>query len=286
MSRSLFFVLLLSWQAMVSGDDLTGAIADFDNRDYQSAASKFEKLRSKNSKDADILFYLAKSQYKTNNYREANATIEYLTDLHPDYKEAYNLAGMVYMALLAEVNIFKKMGMARSAIDSWQRVLDLDANHVMGNYAFFSYYLNAPGLAGGDIEKAREVLARLEKISPPYAELAKGLLNSKLDNTVEAEKHYLRATQLIEDHAGPHLAIAQFYFKNDEFKKSLASFERYQQGNKVWQDPSDAIAFYFLGNIHAKLGNIELARKNFTSALSAFPNKQIQGLVKDALGDL
>jgi tetratricopeptide (TPR) repeat protein len=91
---------------------------------------------------------------------------------------------------------------------------------------------------------------------------------------------------LIADRAGPHFAIAQFYFKNSEFEKSLASFERYQQGHKVWQDPSDAIAFYFLGNIHANLGNIDLAKKNFTSALSAYPNKQIQGLVKDALNDL
>ncbi len=286
MTRILFFTLLLCWHSILLGDDFADAKSDFDNRDYQKAASKFETLYGKNSKDVDLLFYLARSQYKVASYQDARSTIDHLVDLDPGHKEAHYLAGIVYMALLGEVNIFRKMGMARSALRSWHTVVELDEEHVLGNYAIFSYYANAPGFAGGDMDKARQTLRKLESISPPYAELANGVMNSKLENFAEAEKHYLKATEMITDRASPFFAIAQFYFQNEEFEKSLAALERYQLAKKIWHDPGDAIAFYFLGGIHANLGNTDLAKENFNKALSSYPNKQIRRLIEDSLDDL
>ena len=246
MTRIMFFTLLLCWHSILLGDDFADAKSDFDNRNYQKAASKFETLYDKNSKDVDLLFYLARSQYKVASYQDARSTIGHLIDLDPGHKEAHYLAGIVYMALLGEVNIFRKMGMAKSALRSWHTVVELDAEHVLGNYAIFSYYANAPGFAGGDMDKARQVLAKLESISLPYAELANGVLNSKLEKFAEAEKHYLKATEMITDRASPFFAIAQFYFQNEEFEKSLAALERYQQAKKSGMIQVTRLHFIFL----------------------------------------
>ena len=286
MSRVLIFTLLLCWHSIVRGDNFADAISDFDNRDYQNAASKFETLYSKNSKDVDLLFYLARSQYKVAKYKDARSTIDQLIELDPAHLDAHYLAGIVYMGLLGEVNLFRKLGMVKSALKSWKKVVELDAEHVLANYAVFSFYLNAPGIVGGDMDKALDILKTLESISPPYAELANGVLNSKLENFTEAEKHYLKATEMITDRASPFFAIAQFYFQNEKFEKSLAALERYQQAKKIWHDPGDAIAFYFLGSIHANLGNTDLAKENLNKALSSYPNKQIRGLIEDSLDDL
>ncbi len=268
------------------GSNYHRAIEEFNHFDYATALPRFKSLSKEDNKDTDLLFYLARTQFGVGDNKSARTTIEALIDLSSNHIEAHNFAGTVYMTLLNEVSVFKKLAMAKAATASWEKVVELDDQHVQGNYALFSYYLNAPGFAGGDTKKAESILKKLETISPAFAEMAHGMSSAKNEKFEEAEQHYLNASEMIKDRASPHFAIAQFYYRNEDFEKSLAALTRYQKAEKIWQDPGEAMTLYPLGTVNSKLGNLALSRENFRNALPAYPNKRIKGLINDGLKDL
>ncbi len=287
MIQPLFLLLICLFPVSLSGAEHQSVSQDNPNRiDYESRLAEYNNLSEARQDDLDLKFNIALTQYKMGRYRDSQETINKLLVTDPDHIDAHYLAGILSMSLVQEVNLFKKPGLARAALDSWQNVVKLEPDHVQGNYALFSFYVEAPSIVGGNFKKGRRILKHLEAISPPYAELAKGLLNSKEKQYEAAETHYLNATKTITDRASPFFAISIFYFEREEFKKALDALQQYQKADKIWHDPGPARTYYAIGSVYAAMDQVQLARTNFEKALLVYPNKRIKGLVGDALRSL
>ncbi len=281
------FLLLIPLTGLpVLAGDFERAREDFNHHRYDRALETFEALYDKDNKDRRVLFCLAKTQLRMGDYAASGKTVEKLLSMEPDHVEAHYLAGVAAMLQLQEAGIFRKLGLAKSALASWQTVLELDPDHIQGHYAVYSYLMTAPAIAGGDPEKALTHLHRLEQLSPAWAELARGDLEAKRNHTEAAEQHYLNAVRNITDRASPWFTIARFYERNDQFDKALAAFREYRKAHKVWHDPGQAVTFYSIGRIHAELGNVEQARRFFNQVLVNWPNRRLRSLTMKALDDL
>ncbi len=287
MNRSLIYLLLFLFPVVTLGAAAQSTSkGDVNQVNYESILVEYNKLAKVQQGDLELIFRIALTEYKMGNYLNAQRTIKKLLKADPSNIDAHYLAGILSMSLVQEVNIFRKPGLAKAALNSWRRVVQLEPDHIQGNYAVFSYYVEAPSIVGGDFEKARKILKHLEVISPPYAELAKGLLNNKEKQYKAAEAHYLNATKAITDRASPFFAISMFYFQREEFHKALEALQQYQKADKIWHDPGPARTYYAIGSVYAEIDETHLAKSNFEKALLAYPNKRLKGLVGDALKKL
>jgi len=279
----IFLLTGLITVSQAAANDLAEAIAFYQERDYISAADKLEKLATGNP---DALFPLAVSQFRTSDYKAAEETLEELMKRHSDNPDAHYLSGMVKMGLLNEVSVFRKLGVAKSALGAWEKSVETDPTYLQGNYAVFSYLANAPGMAGGDMDRAVSMIPALMELNPVYGEMAKGMLASKNEQTVVALAHYEKAGQLAGDEATPWFSIAQFYIQNNQFEKALAALEEFESRNKVWYDPVDANILLSKGRALAGLGQKDAAKTALNAALKLATNDRTKDFVEEQLDKL
>jgi tetratricopeptide (TPR) repeat protein len=287
MNKSISLILVLAFQpfSMATANDYADALSEFDNKNYQVTIEKLQGM-SGTDEQVERLLLLARAQFKNDQFDETEDTLNELLELEPNNAEALYLHGVNYMALLNEVSVFRKMGVAKSALKSWQKAAETDDNHVRSHFAVFSFYANAPGFAGGDLDKARGKLEKIESLSELHGELANGVLKAKDDKPEEAEKHYLRAVELIDDRSAPLYSLGQFYFQSENYEKAVETFQAYQKRPKVWSDPDEATTLLMIANAYTKMGKNDLAKITLSEALKNKPNRRIKELAEKALDDL
>ena len=212
-------------------------------------------------------YQLAVSYWRLGAFNDARSILKKLLKREPDHIEAHYLSGLVFLSLVGEVNIFRKLGMAKKSLESWNRVLTLNEQHVNARFAVFSFYLNAPGIAGGDLELAEQSLSELKTINYPYHQMASGLLLAKQGDKEAAEKRLVEASITIEHQATPLFQLAQFYLQQEQFIKASATLEAFLDQPRVWSDPSKNLIFFLMHLAELGQGNNEAAKKLLEHAI-------------------
>ena len=267
-----------------ANDTLITALKAADERHYDQAIKTLRKL-SKKQQDRDVFFHLARVQYQAGDFDDASDTLDDFHPQHPNDSEAYYLSGLVYLALINEVNIFKKVGMANKALSSWKASVAADSGNLDSRYAIFAYYASAPGIAGGDMEIATEQMNEIEQLDKGYGAMAKGLLLSKEKDMPGAEAAFQEAAALM-NRAGPYFSLAQFYMQTEQYEKAISSVQQFQSREKRWWDPDVPVAHLVIASANAELGNFEVARKEAALGLSMNPNRQTKKLLNAILKSL
>lgn len=261
---------------------LAAALKAEDARHFTKAEQLLSNITEKND---EVYCHLARVQYRAGNFERASETLEILHKAAPDHAEGYYLSGLVNLALLGEVSIFRKIGVAAKALAAWEAAVQSDPAHIDARYAIFAFYANAPGIAGGDLDQAKLMAVELESMDPGYGAMAKGLLFSKEGNPEAAEKALIRAAKQL-GRAGPHFALAQFYLENERFAEAVAEVEKYQQKEKRWWDADPAVTHLVMAQAKNGLGETEAARNELETGLKRNPSKRVRGMLQKALKDL
>jgi tetratricopeptide (TPR) repeat protein len=268
----------------IAANDLAPAFDAYAARDYDTAIEQLERLSEEKS-NRDALFHLALFQYRLARFDEANETVERLLETYPKDADAHYLSGLVYLALLNEVNIFRKVSMAKKSLAAWRRAVEIVPDHVNARYAIFAYYANAPSIAGGDLEVAKNHQLDIERINAGFGAMAKGMLLSKETDHEATEAAFRKAISL-ENRAGPHFALAQFYMQTNQWENAIVEANAFLKKEKRWWDPDITIAHLMLARANAELGNRDLAEKEIDLALALKPNRQIKKLLEETLESL
>ena len=266
--------------------DLNRALQEFDAGRYPVALEQLAALAQQHRHDASINYYLARSQYHAGQYDQANATLETLVKAHPEHVEAHYLLGSVQVARVNDVNIFKKVGVAKQALAAWEQTVTLDPEHVEGLYAVISYYTSAPALAGGDLAKARNKLPRLRELDPGWAMLAEASLLDKDQQRDSAGVLYKAAAESIQHRAFPLFALASHQLTQDQLEPALQTLSLYAQRKHSWNDPDESVIGMLRGQILAAMGDKAAARTAFSSALAAAPRPDIKTRIESEMGKL
>lgn len=265
-------------------DALAPVLIAADKRDYAGAISELRTL-SREYSDPRPPFHLARMQLRAGDLKAAQSTMARLIAEHPDFVDAHYLNGLIQLSLVGEVSVFRKLGKARAALEAWEHTAHLDPTHMDAHYAIFAWYASAPGIAGGDLEQARQLQAKLAEMDPGYGALASARLLARNEQFEKAEAEYRRAIDLL-DSAAAHFALTQFYLQTENWPQALKQVEVFAAKPKNWWDPDITAEYLARATAHAGLGNVERAMREAEAGLSLNPNKRIQKLLMDILQSL
>ena len=263
--------------------DINSALAAFDARNYAAAKPKLETALADHATSPKVIFPLAVTAFRTGDVSESQEYLDALFEVEPNHMDGLFLQGMVHMARLEEVSVFKKLGVAKSARQSWQQMVDVQPENVTGNYALFSFYFNAPGIAGGSKSKAQALIPVLEANSAMYGNLANGLAKENEGDLISAEHFFKAATEADSGRATPWFGLARFYFDNDRHQEALQALAEFEQRPQIWHDPDQAMTHFYRGSVLAKLGRTDEAKQSWDAAMTSNPSTRVRGLVKEAL---
>jgi tetratricopeptide (TPR) repeat protein len=165
-------------------------------KNYDGARRVFEEIVSRDGSNAEAHFHLGK--LLASHYEEFDAAEEHLEkaieldDKNADY---HFLIGNFYGGQAQRASIFSKMSYAGKVKDQFLRAVQLAPENIRYRTALMSYYLQAPGIAGGSVSKAREQAEEIGKRDAYEGHLALGGVAEYEKEWQSAEREYGAASQ-------------------------------------------------------------------------------------------
>ena len=153
-------------------------------------------------------------------------------------------AGRAYGQRALSSSVFTKMSWAKKCREAWERAIEAAPGNVEARFELLRYYLMAPGIAGGSVEKAAAQAARLGDLDAMRGYVARGMIADHEKKPKEAEAAYRKAMEADQFGVQGPIALASFFARQKRWPEARAIFDR-----RVAADPNDAFALYQLGRL-------------------------------------
>jgi len=144
----------------------------------------------------------------------------------PDSSESHLWLGRAYGQKALRASIFSEMGLARKCKAEFEKAVALDPKSVDARYDLVSFHVNAPGIAGGSLDKAREQAAEIARLDPVRGHIAAGSIFSSEKKWPEAEAEYRKALDLKPDSASLHWRLGRLFEKQGRKDDAKAEWRK------------------------------------------------------------
>lgn len=220
--RVLVAILLLAISLGASPEALTRANALYERTDY---AGSLRILENDAAPGAETWLLRGKNHFMLSDYKAATDSFEKAISLAPTNSECQLWLGRAW-GRRAETNALMAMVYAPRARQAFEKAVNLDPHNHEARNDLFDYYLNAPGMMGGGIDKA-EALARNSAIEQPAEyEFQQAEIAGKKNDFKAVEAHFRRAMELAPDEPGRIVDLARFLAKRGRFEESDQFFSQ------------------------------------------------------------
>jgi tetratricopeptide (TPR) repeat protein len=153
-------------------------------------------------------------------------------------------AGRAYGQTAMSASVFTKMSWAKKCREAWEKAVRIDPAALEPRLELLRYYLVAPGIAGGSVEKARAHAAKITSLDATQGYIAAGTIADHEKKPAEAEAAFRKAAEADPKGVQGPIALASHFARQKRWPEARAIFER-----RVDTDPNDAFAVYQLGRI-------------------------------------
>lgn len=187
------FVLLLASVAFVAAtpaDD--AALALFQAKKYPDARAAFEQIAAASPDNAAAHYYLGVLAERRGDTDEAVAQLERATALAPDNSLYFAELGGAYGSAAQAASLFSKLGWAKKCREALEKSVALDPKNLEARNGLVTFYQQAPGIAGGGMDKAYAQADEIRRINPTMGATILGQLYI-------SEKKYPEAFALFEE---------------------------------------------------------------------------------------
>ena len=307
--RLLFVLLLLTITPSVLAQQSTEfqeAIAAFDSEDYESAKKLFQTIYD-GSKEAGSAYYLGRIALKEGAYDKAIKRLEEAVEQNDQSPDYYYWLSEAYFGRINDVGMMKKAGLAKKGRKAAERTVELDPTHPDARTSLIHFYTQAPSIAGGSKEKAKEQANILLSHHPKRGRMMLAMVYSSEEEYEKADAEYTTLINEFADDADIHYSAGMHFQRRENYEEALRIFQKatdidpdqlnalYQIGRTVvFADdqhelgiealqeyvgkelpknvPSHASAWWRMGMIYELANRPEEARSAFESALNLDPD--------------
>jgi len=158
MQLKLIFLFLISVALLQAQPEIHEKIGGLirKNKDAEARTMLLE-LYAKNSKDPEVNYFLSVISVKERDAEKALKYIEVSIDGDPASAKYFLMQGNAYGVKAQNEGMFKAMIDAGKVKSNYEKAVELKPDYIPARYALFQFLLMAPGIAGGDNEKAKEL---------------------------------------------------------------------------------------------------------------------------------
>ena len=294
--------LVLGVSLFAANDTLEIGVQHFKAGELKKAKSFFEEFVKENEKNPEAFYYLGRIFFRENDLKKAEKQFKKAVKLEPNSSLYHAWLGNTYGTRINNVNFFKKMGMAKKIKKHYERALELDANNTEALKGIITFHREAPGIAGGSKDKAKEYATRLKELDKYEGIRAFARIYEEEKKYDLAEKEYKTAVEEFPDKMRARFTLGYFYQQREKSAEAFQVFEQmvadsaenwaalyqigrtgaltgqnldrseecyklYLQEDRGSNNPSLAVAHWRLGMVYEHKRQKDLARKEYQAAL-------------------
>ena len=172
----------------------------------------------------------------------------------PDNVSYLNAIGGLYCEKAQRAGVLSKLSWAGKCRGTFERARSLDPRHLGVHTSLIRYYVQAPGVAGGGLDKAEAEASRMVALDPVAGEISRGFIARHRKQLAEAERHYRKAAELDLTGRRGDAELASFLAGEKRWAEARAVFEA-----RLSKDAADTYAAYMLARLMQSQGT-DLAR--------------------------
>ncbi len=278
----LIFILILSTQIYTQSDtskDLENGINLFNEDKYDAAREVFENILEKNDDIPEAHYYLAKCLFNLGDLDEAIDHGEIAVELDDKNAEYHFDLGMMYAEDASDASIFRAPFIAGAMKEQFERTVELDPNHLQGRINLAQFYLRAPGIAGGDVDKALEQAQIVLKMNEKQGRLLLFQVYYEEENFIKAETEL----KIIDEKFGDD---PEFYYFYNSYGYFLLAQERVDEAiekfkKQVSLAPEEANPYDSLGEAYRIKGMLVESLKEYQKAYSISPLERVKEIIEE-----
>jgi len=216
---------------------------------YEEARKLFAGYAAKNPRDADAAMYLGRAYLELHKTDAGVEWLEKAAALAPASSDKQRWLGEGYGAAAQEASLFSAPGLAKKAKAAFEKAVALDPANLDAREDLLEFYLLAPGIIGGSVDKAKEQAAEIRKRDNFRGRMAlvQVLLHEK--DAAGAEKELKAAIQQLPTETRARLVLGQLYANQERWPDAFEAFEAIL---KI--DPNHWNALYQVGRTGAVSG--------------------------------
>lgn len=215
---------ILAWACSLCGaTELERARELYQATEYQQV---LKLLNPGKSNDPEALLLAGQSAYMLGDFKKAAEYFQRATVIEPNGARYYHWLGKA-LGRRAETSSFVLAPkLAVECRKAFERAVELDPTNTEAWNDLFEYYLEAPGLLGGGLEKAARVAGRIGELDPVERHYAEARLAEKQRDYSRAEQHWRRAAELAPQQLGRIIDLARFLARQGRIGESDAVFAK------------------------------------------------------------
>lgn len=169
--------------------DLQPAITAFNESRYGLAKPLFEVGRKHASAKDTALYYLGRIAFNEGDMETAKDLLTQSVEIEPNSSDEYYWLGRVYGDLAQHANVFKQASYASNVHKYFQLSINANPKNIMAHRGLFTFYIMAPSIVGGGLDKAEKTLGDLRALSPVDADIKQLDLLAKQDDEAKRLAH-------------------------------------------------------------------------------------------------
>ena len=211
----------------------------FETGNSAAAAALLRPLADTSARAATLLGRIA---WQSANYKDAARWLDAAIALDPRHVDAYVWRGRTYVQEIETTNFLRKGAVAGRARSMFEKAVEIDPSSFEAREARTEYLMNAPGIAGGSIDKARAEANAAKRVSPVRGALLVGRVEEKAGNTAAAEAEYRALTTSFPDSSGAWEALTTLYQSQARWDDAFRVID-----DRLRANPNDYGMLYQLG---------------------------------------
>ena len=231
-------LLLLSVVTLSRGasTDLERAEELYQRTDYRSALNILLPL---SPKSAAVYALIGKTYYMDEQYKNSTTYLEKAVAEDSLNSSYYDWLGKAYGRRAEHSCFLTALADARKTRESFEKAAVLDEANQEALGDLFEYYLEAPGVVGGGIEKAEKIAERIRRLNPVEGHYVLARIAEKRRDAPTAEREYRTAMQLAPGDIGRVIDLASFLSRQGRYQETENLFD------SAWQVAPDSPKLMF-----------------------------------------
>ena len=256
-----------------------------------------------NRGDAESFNLLCRAYYAMERWDDAVKWGERATTERPQDAGYHLWLARAYGRKAGDANPLSAAGMARKAKNEFERAVQLDPANIEARSDLSKYYVQAPAIMGGGLDKARDQAAQVNKYDVAEAHLILAQVAAKERRYDEAESQFRSAIKEAHNPATYWLQLAEFfrlrgrfddaqkavltataqpsrtaenyfdaanelYLSGRDFPEAAQYLQKYLDSGGLVEDAPAFRAHYLLGQVYEKVGQSSAAASEYRASLA------------------
>ena len=265
-AKGLLLSLFLSLTAFAAEANPASLVHD---GHFKQARSLIEQEIRTNPKNAAALVLMARIDLAYNDHEHAIKLLRQAIELEPGNSDAHVYLAEAYGRKIDHVGTFDKLGLAKTIRKESERAVAADPVNLDALESLMEFHLEAPGIIGGDKDRAHALAQRIAELDAVRGDFAKADIAAHEKRYADEKQFQISAVQ-----SNPHsydalVSAARLYLRDLWLDYQLAA-EYATRGIAV--NPTRVRAYSVLAQCYAAEGKFEALKDVLSRAETRVPD--------------